>query len=178
GRGPKPGARLSRLYVFESCYSTTGTAADHRLRMKGGEVAAAAFALAAELGVGAPGDLASATAAHKSTAKWASEIAKDLQPAKGRCAVVAGPRMPAAVHRVVHAINQARDNFGQTVTFTALPEGLAKSSVAGIEELGAALQQGQVEVLACLGTNPVYDAPADLQFGRLLREKKARHTIH
>jgi molybdopterin-containing oxidoreductase family iron-sulfur binding subunit len=177
-RAPKPGAPLSRLYVFESCYSTTGTAADHRFRMKGGEVAAAAFALAAELGVGAQGDLASATAAHKSAARWAGAIAKDLQASRGRCAVVAGPRMPAAVHAVVHAINQALDNFGKTVTFTALPEELAKSSVAGIKDLAAALQQGQVEVLACLGTNPVYDAPADLQFGRLLRERKARHTIH
>src|SRR5262249_30294799 len=69
----------------------------------------------------------------------------------------------------------------QTVIYTALPEwpqALQRSALGSIKELATALEQGQVEVLACLGTNPVYDAPADLQFDKLLREHKAKHTIH
>ena len=177
-RAPQPGQALSRLYVFETCYSTTGTVADHRFRMPAQDVAAAALALAAQLGVGQGSELGTALAPYQSAAVWATAIAKELQQARGRCAVVVGPRQPAAVHAIAHAINAALDNVGKTVTCIAPLVPQPQSAVGSIKELAAALEQGQVEVLACVGTNPVYDAPAELQFGRLLHENKARHTIH
>ncbi|GDY01794.1 molybdopterin oxidoreductase [Planctomycetota bacterium] len=187
-RAPKPGADISRLYVYESCFSTTGTMADHRFRMTPSSVAAQAMALAAQLGVGATSDLNKTLAPYKSDDKNIAAIATDLLANLGKCAVVAGPRMPAAVHAIVHAINARLENLGKTVTFTthpmgaqaigALPESLKAGSVASIKLLAAALEQGKVEVLACIGTNPIYDAPADLQFGKLLHDKKAKHTIH
>ena len=45
-RAPGKGKKLSRLYVAESMYTTTGTAADHRFRVKSSDVAAIAGALA------------------------------------------------------------------------------------------------------------------------------------
>jgi anaerobic selenocysteine-containing dehydrogenase len=46
------------------------------------------------------------------------------------------------------------------------------------QELAAAISAGTCTTLVCLGTNPVYDAPADLKFGDLLRTKKPATTIH
>jgi molybdopterin-containing oxidoreductase family iron-sulfur binding subunit len=82
------------------------------------------------------------------------------------------------VHAIVHAINAALQNIGETVTYTAMPEGLTTSAVASIRELTSALQAGTVDTLVFLGTNPVYDAPADLGFAALLQSKKPKHTIH
>jgi MoCo/4Fe-4S cofactor protein with predicted Tat translocation signal len=181
---PIKGKKLSRLYVVESTFSSTGTAADHRFRTKSSEIPAVAFALAKALGVGASSDLGKALETHapgafeKGGKKWLEVIAKDLQSARGRCLVVAGPRQPAAVHAIVHAINQALDNLGKTVTFTAIPEPLQTNGTASIKELATAIDQGSCETLVCLGTNPVYDAPADLKFGELLKTKKPKTTIH
>ncbi|MBM4061734.1 MAG: 4Fe-4S dicluster domain-containing protein [Planctomycetes bacterium] len=182
-REPVPGKKLSRLYVVEPSYSTTGTAADHRFRTRASDVPAVAFALAKALGIGAGTDLAAAVAAYgadgytRDGKDWLAAVARDLQAARGRSIVIAGPRQPAAVHAVVHAINQALGNVGQTVVHTALPEGLQGGCVASLQELAGALQQeGAVELLVCLGSNPVYDAPADLQFAQLLG--KAKHSVH
>jgi len=181
---PVAGKKLSRLYVVESTYSTTGTAADHRFRTKAGDVPAVAFALAKALGAGAGSDLASALDAHppaafeKNGKRWVEAIAKDLQSASGRCVVVVGPRQPAAVHAIAHVINQQLGALGKTVTYTALPEGMQNNCVASLQELRTALDQGACDTLVFLGTNPVYDAPADLKFGELLQGKKPKTTIH
>jgi len=183
-KAPVAGKKVSRLYAVESTFTTTGTAADHRFRTKASEIAGVAFALGKALGVGAGSDVAAALDAHTPSAfekngkKWVEAIAKDLQSARGRCVVIVGPRQPAAVHAIAHAINQSLDAFGKTVTFTAVPETMQTNCVASIKELAAAIEQGSCETLVCLGTNPVYDAPADLKFGELLKTKKPKVTVH
>ncbi len=183
-RQPVNGKKLSRLYVVESTYSTTGTAADHRFRTKAGEIPAVAFALAKALGAGAGSDLANALDAHSPAAfekngkKWVEVIAKDLQSAAGRCVVVVGPRQPAAVHAVVHLINQQLGATGKTVTYTAMPEGMQNNCAAALQELRSAIDQGTCDTLVFLGTNPVYDGPADLKLGELLQTKKPKTSIH
>ncbi|MBL8748817.1 MAG: TAT-variant-translocated molybdopterin oxidoreductase [Planctomycetes bacterium] len=181
---PIGGKKVSRLYAIESVFSSTGTAADHRFRMKSGEIAGVAFALANALGVGGGTDLAKALEAHspeqfqKNGKKWVAAIAKDLQSARGRAIVVAGARQPAVVHALAHAINHALDGFGKTVTYTATPEQIQGECVASIKDLAAAIDQGACETLVFLGTNPAYDAPADLKFAELLKAKKPKVTIH
>ncbi|HLQ36878.1 MAG TPA: TAT-variant-translocated molybdopterin oxidoreductase, partial [Planctomycetota bacterium] len=178
----QPGDKIARLYVAESCFSTTGTMADHRFRMRNADTIAAVFALAGKLGLA--GELGTELQAHKADAfvrggkNWIDAVARDLQQSKGRGVVVAGPRQPAVVHAVVHAINAALDAVGKTITYTATPAPLAQSQVESIAALKRDVDAGQVEVLVCLGTNPVYDAPADLQFKKLLADKKVKHTIH
>ncbi|HEX5054590.1 MAG TPA: TAT-variant-translocated molybdopterin oxidoreductase [Planctomycetota bacterium] len=180
---PSAGKKMSRLYAVESIFSTTGTAADHRFRVKSGEIAGVAFALAKALGAG-EGELSQALASHspeafqKNGKRWVEIVAKDLQSARGRCIVMAGPRQPAAVHAIAHAINQALGCVGQTVSFTAVPEAMRTGCVASIRELRNAIDQGACDTLVCIGTNPVYDAPADLKFGELLQAKKVKNTIH
>ena len=182
-RAPAKGKKMSRLYVVESMFTTTGTAADHRFRVKSGDIGGVACALAKALGVGSGSDLDKAVAGQagnyeKNGKKWVEIVAQDLKDAKGRCMVVCGPRQPAAVHALVHAINQALGAVGQAVSYTAVPEGLAQTCVASIGELAAAIEKGSCTTLVCLGTNPVYDAPADLKFGELLERKKPKVTIH
>ncbi|MEQ1631961.1 MAG: TAT-variant-translocated molybdopterin oxidoreductase, partial [Planctomycetota bacterium] len=78
-RAPKQGDAISRLYMFESCYSSTGTVADHRFAMKSQDVTAALMELAAELGVGSGNDLGAALASHKKDSERTRAIAKDLR---------------------------------------------------------------------------------------------------
>lgn len=183
-RAPQPGQQIPRLYAVEAGYSVTGTMADHRFRVRAQELPGVVFALAAALGVGQGADLGAALQAHKEHAftsrgrNWIDAVAKDLQARNGRCAVVVGPRAPAAVHAVAHAINAHLGSIGTAVTFTDLPPSLAQGRIDSIRELARDIDSGSVQVLVCLGTNPVYDAPADLQFARLLGDKKVAHTIH
>ena len=105
-RNPKAGEPMSRLYVYETCFSSTGTVADHRFPMKAQDVTAALLQLAAELGVGDGNDLGAALKGFKADNNKIRAIAKDLKSAGGNCAVVVGPRQPAAAHAIAHAINQ------------------------------------------------------------------------
>jgi len=171
-QAPEPGAELSRLYMFESCFSTTGTAADHRFPMRSQQVAQAVLDLAAALDVETGAQRPDVMPAH------VAELAKDLQAMQGDCAVVVGPRMPRAVHAVAHAINKALRS--KTVTYTPLPASLRQSAVDSISSLKTAIEEERVQTLVCLGTNPVYDAPADLNFDQLLggEDKKVPQLIH
>ncbi|MBK8099202.1 MAG: TAT-variant-translocated molybdopterin oxidoreductase [Planctomycetes bacterium] len=180
-RNPRSGQPMTRLYVVEACYSTTGTAADHRFRVRGSDIAQAAFAIAAALGVGGDAAKAHQNATFQKNGKnWLPIVIRDLQAARGRGLVVAGPRQPRSVHAVVHAINAALDNVGKTVHYTATPEPWASlpknSCVESLRELKAAIDQKQVDTLVCLGTNPVLDAPADLGFAAAMAN--VAHTVH
>ncbi len=181
-KAPAPGAKLSRLYVVEATYSTTGTAADHRFRVRASDIPAVAFALANECGVGAGTELATAVAAHgsegftKNGKPWLKALADDLKAAGGRCIVIAGERQPAAVHAVAHALNSQLGAVGKTVRYTARPAGLDQACTGSLQELRTALDAGGVEALFVIGANPVYDAPADFGFDKLLG--KAKNTIH
>ncbi len=174
-RAPKAGEPMSRLYAFETCYTSTGTVADHRFAQTSQNVTLSLLQLAGELGVGAGNDLGTALNNFKATNPRIAAIAKDLKNAGGNCAVVVGPGQPAAAHAVAHAINHALGAVGKTIAYTTTPAQL-QGNVASIKSLAAAIEGGQVNTLVCLGTNPVYDAPADLKFGSLLA--KIEKTIH
>jgi molybdopterin-containing oxidoreductase family iron-sulfur binding subunit len=180
---------MSRLYVIEPGLSTTGGSADHRLRLAPSRVAAFAVALAKAVvqqqGVNADSTLTAAIGAVQVPAgadvdqKFVDAVAADLVGADvvdhdgkvtgqtrrvGETLIVAGPSQPAAVHALVHAMNAALGNIGKTVIYLPMSDELAKSSGKGIAELAKAMAGGAVKTLVCLGTNPVYDAPADLKF--------------
>ena len=82
----------------------TGANADHRLRMRSGEVKQFAMDLAAALG--AVAGLERRAAAATSAAKFLAAVVKDLKAAGAEALVVAGPRQPAMVHAIAAAINQ------------------------------------------------------------------------
>ena len=153
----KPDDKMSRLYIVESLFTLTGTNADHRLRIPANMVAQVAASIAAECGV----NVGSAAKVTGENEKWIAECAKDLLAHKGTALVVAGYRQPREVHLLAHAINAALGAVGKTVELLADD---APSGVGDLAELAKSLNAGEVDTLAILGSNPAYDAPADLNW--------------
>ena len=108
---------MNRLYAVEPQFSVTGAAADHRFRLKASEIGAFASSLLSA--VQSQANPLKVVGQGSSTAdKALNAIAKDLAANRGKSVVVAGPRQPAAVHQVVHQINQALGNVGPVVTLS------------------------------------------------------------
>jgi len=161
---------MSRLYTIESSITITGAVADHRLPVRPSEVETLARALAAKLGVGGA---ASATAHDK----WIDALANDLKNHRGASVVIAGDSQPPIVHVLAHAINKALDNVDKTVSYTEPVEANPVDGLASLRELVQDMDAGQVDTLLMLGGNPVYNAPADLDFTRKMTDK-VRLRIH
>ena len=164
---------MNRLYTTEARYSMTGAMADHRLRVRAGDTAELAAALARELKL-LPAELKVLNNGISKQDKWVAAAARDLERRRGKGLVVAGPRQPAAVHALVHWINEALGNVGQTVSHTEAGGG--GGGPQGVAKLSAAMAEGRVGTLVMLGGNPVYDAPADLRFAEHL--KNVPMSIH
>jgi MoCo/4Fe-4S cofactor protein with predicted Tat translocation signal len=163
---------INRLYVAESLMTLTGAAADHRLRVPPSAVLPLAAALAAEVIPQGGGDLAATLTALGKPAgvdpKWITECAKDLAAHKGSSIVLAGQRQPLAVHLLAQAMNAALGNLGKTVVFHDAPA----PAEGNITDLARALNAGEVATLVVLGGNPVYNAPADLDWAATQRKAK------
>ena len=160
---------MSRLYVAEGTPSVTGSMADHRIRLRSSDVPAFAAALAAALNAGgaAPG-------LPEQAGRMVPAIARDLQAHRGSSLVIAGDYQPAAVHALARQINEALGNVGKTVTYAAPVDFNPADNVQSIRDLVADMNAGRVQTLLMLGGNPVYDAPADLDFASALRKIKLR----
>ena len=154
---------MNRLYVVESGLSLTGSMADHRLRLASSHMLAFAAALANKVMGASPLDALSQGLDFKDKDKWLEACAQDLLAHRGECVVVAGAQQPAAVHAIVYALNAFLGNVGSTIDFVSVPAATA----SGIVALAAAIKGGSVKTLIVLGGNPVYNAPADLDWSAL-----------
>jgi molybdopterin-containing oxidoreductase family iron-sulfur binding subunit len=159
---------MNRLYAVESTPSSVGAMADHRLALAPSEVGPLARALAAKLGVGESTPLAD------SRQQWVDSAARDLQQHRGRSLIVVGEPQPPAVHALAHAMNMALGNVGQTVVYTQAVEAEPVNEIASLRELVEDMDRGQVTTLVILEGNPVYSAPADLEFARKLEKVNLR----
>jgi MoCo/4Fe-4S cofactor protein with predicted Tat translocation signal len=153
---------MNRLYVIESTPTVTGAAADHRLALPASRVEGVARAVAARLGI--PVEARESPAV---PGKWLDALARDLSANAGRCVVIPGDQQSAAVHALAQAMNWRLGNFGATVQHT---EPLHAPGAARLEGLVQAMEHHQVDVLVVLEGNPVYDAPADLEFAARLKD--------
>ncbi len=168
-----PQSEMSRLYVVESMPTSTGAMADHRLPMRASDVAAFAQGLAAAVGVSVSSGGATVPA---KTGEWLAAVARDLQNNRGKSLVIAGEAQPPIVHALAHAMNAALGNVGKTLYYTESLEANPVNQVESLGELVNDLKNGQVKLLLILGGNPVYDAPADFDFGFALL--KASMRVH
>ncbi len=168
-----PDSKLNRLYVVESMATSTGVVSDHRLPLRSSDIEVFARQLAAAAGVTVP---QSANTSVKIPADWAAVVARDLTAHRGSSLVVVGENQPPFVHALAHAMNAALGNVGKTVVYTESVEVSPVNQLASLEDLVNDLNAGTVELLVILGGNPVYDAPADLNFAAALQ--KATTRVH
>ena len=154
-------ARMSRLYAVESTPTATGTLADHRLAVRAAQVPGIALACAAELGLLPAGSSPSLPADSK---RFVTAACADLKRNAGRGLVVAGETAPPAAHALAHALNHRLGNAGVTVLHTDPVEVEPVDQTASIRGLVEDMRAGRVDLLAIVGGNPVFDAPADLGF--------------
>jgi Fe-S-cluster-containing dehydrogenase component len=164
---------MNRLYAVEGVYSLTGAMADHRLRLESRQIAPFVAALAARLGAPGAAGLAGASVPGVDS-RWIDALAKDLQANRGKGLIVAGERQPPAVHAAVCALNSHLGNTGKTVSYHETKDA-ALPSVSSLASLVAAMKAGTVQTLVILGGNPVFDAPADLDFASAMA--KVPHSI-
>ncbi len=189
---PELAQTMNRLYVAETTPSPTGSIADHRLPLPPAEIEAFLLALAGAVGaVGAPGagDVAGAAPpagapapASADTAPagaawhaWLPAVAADLQAHPGASLVVAGETCSAAAQVLAHAINEKLGNAGKTVIYGEPVEVDPVDHLQSIADLVRDMNAGQVDLLIMLGgVNPVYTAPADLDFAAALDKVAVR----
>ncbi len=166
GRRKQPENGMNRLYVVESTPTTTGMKAEHRLGLRASEIPAFAAALAQAVGV---------TYFNPPTYAWTDEqkkfleaVAKDLKANAGKSAVIPGLYQDPWVAQLAMDMNNALRNSGATVqmaghsTDPGVPE--PTDQLGDFKSLVADLNAGKVDWLVILNANPIYDAPADLNF--------------
>ena len=155
--------KINRLYAFESSPSATGSVADHRRALSTAELSEFAAALAAAVGGGnsrQTGELA----------ELAAIVAKDLENHRGRSLVIAGEQCPSEVQILAHWLNDRLGNAGSTVSYHQPITEAPTDDVASLETLVDDMNAGEVDILVVLGGNPVFDAPADLDFAAAMQK--------
>jgi len=165
-RRPERPEGMLRLYAVEGVLTLTGANADHRLALRPSHVAPFLAAVAAELGVAAPG-LPPVRTLPAPLAARAAVMARDLRAAGAAGVVAVGRRQSAEVHAAALAINRALGSVGGAVELRPLDD-VATSTVAELRDLATAMNGGQIDTLIVLGGNPAHDAPSDLAFAEAL----------
>ena len=167
-------ARLNRFYALEATPTVTGTLADFRLPVSPARLRRLLDALAPAIERGAPPDGQGLSEAEK---QFVTALAADLRSHAPAVLCVAGPEEPADVQQWALACNARLGAIGRTVRFLPPVRSDADSAAAGkLPELAEAIGRGEVRGLFILGSNPVYTAPADLDFAARLRS--VAFTVH
>jgi MoCo/4Fe-4S cofactor protein with predicted Tat translocation signal len=155
---------MNRLYVVESTPTLTGAMADHRISLDPKGIADLLHGIRAALKQDEVNPLPRSD-------KLISALIGDLQQYAGQGLVIAGPHEAAAVQEFARWCNELLGNVNVTVDYFAPDVG--RPDLRGlVDEIYA----GKVETLLIMGANPVYDAPADLEFAKALA--KVPNSIH
>jgi len=161
------GKPMNRMYVVETMATVTGFKAEHRLALKPSEIAVFANGLD-DIDVGYPWT--------PEQRKFASTLYNDLKANAGRCVVIPGVQASPAVHAAAYALNAKLGNVGKTVIYTETVNPMPTEQVADLKSLVGDMNAGKVQWLVMLGVNPMYAAPADLEFAAAF--DKVPNTVH
>ena len=156
-----PDGNMNRLYVIESTPSSTGMKADHRIPVKAADVQIYVQSLL--------GNDATNLPQGAEQQKIFETLRKDLKSHAGSSVVIVGDHQPPAVHALAHAINASLGNVGKTVFYSEPVDANPVNRNESLHELVQDMRAGKVDLLFILGGNPVYDAPADLEFAAALK---------
>jgi MoCo/4Fe-4S cofactor protein with predicted Tat translocation signal len=164
----QPDKVMNRLYVVESMPTVTGFKAEHRLALKPSALANFADEISAGAFEGSlPSDEASA---------FFRAVKKDLKGSGGRCVVIPGEQASPAVHVAAYRLNRDLGAIGKTVIYTETVNPLPTEQLADLKSLVGDMNAGKVKWLVMLGVNPLYTAPADLEFAAAM--DKVAVTAH
>lgn len=184
----KQAENMSRMYAVEGLYSTTGTNAEHRLRVAPSRVETIAWAIAKGLKdsqvnftAGTEGfiDQYGAAKLEEGEAAFVKALVADLLKSRKRAIVFAGRRQPAAVHALAVLINAALAAQGSLVQYypdTRRPV-LEQGDADTLKRLTEGLNGGQITTVLNFGTNPIYSAPGDVKFAEAFAKAKTRITF-
>ena len=164
-------SKMNRLHVVEGTTTITGGMADHRLAVPPSRIAAIARALSLKVFGGE-----TPTGISPELAGWVDRVAADLKAHRGTSLILVGETQPPEVHALGHALNHLLGNVGTTIDYVKpiIPSTVGKDR--SLSALAREMGKGEVDLLFMLGSNPVYDAPADLGFAALL--EKVPLAIH
>jgi molybdopterin-containing oxidoreductase family iron-sulfur binding subunit len=153
---------MNRLYVGETMPSVTGFKADHRLALKPSDVDQVALALMGNGGGSLPADVQ----------KFVAAVKADIAKAGGRAVIIAGPQSSPVCHAAAHALNASSKAVSYASPLVPMPG----ESAADLKSLVDDMNAGKVQWLVMLGTNPLYNAPADFEFANAF--PKVPFTVH
>jgi len=181
-RDPDNGS-MNRLYVIESTPSATGAKADHRLPLSGHVIGVLARSFSQFSAQSPIPDVQMEGLRqdkfHDDRLAWMLKMCfADLDSHRGSGVVIVGDHQPAEVHAVAHAINAQLGNVGKTIFYSEPVDANPINQTESLKELVADMNAGKVDLLIILGGNPVYDAPADLNFADALKSNKAPLRVH
>ena len=161
-RAVRSAESMNRLYVVELTPSLAGTRADHRLPLASNRIVELARTVATRLGAASGDGVPPSIPGVPSN--WLDALVSDLQASAGRSVVFVGASQPGEVHALAHAMNTKLGNIGQTVNCIEPVEARPTDQIDSIHRLTEQMRSDQVRWLLILGGNPVYNAPADLDF--------------
>jgi molybdopterin-containing oxidoreductase family iron-sulfur binding subunit len=165
-------AEMNRFYAAEPTPTITGSNADHRIAVAARDVLSLAQRIAAELGVGV------AAPRNVENLDWIAAVVRDLNASRGESLIIAGETQPPELHSLVAQMNATLGNTGQTVS--SAPALSLPGNQIGFDDLVEEMHRGAIELLVVLGGNPLYDAPADLNFADAFNKVKLRvhHSVY
>jgi molybdopterin-containing oxidoreductase family iron-sulfur binding subunit len=141
--------------------TVTGFKAEHRLALKPSEIDAFAAALTS-----------GGTLSDPASQKFLTAVLDDIRKSGGRFAVVVGPQSSLAAQSAALTVN----NGSKAVMYTQPVVPMPTEQTADLKALVADMNAGKVQWLVMLGTNPLYNAPADLEFEAAFN--KVPNTVH
>ena len=174
-----PENSLSRSYVFESHYTSTGAKADHRYAVGNSEIAGVLLSLIKELHKrgsirldASIQQLVKNASSHSVQSIVFKAIADDLLKNKGKSVVVVGEQQDAFVHSLAYILNKELNNIGSTIEYRV--NGFQNEEINSLNNLDSItalandIRKKKVDTLLILGANPVYNAPVELSFEKLI----------
>ncbi|QSR89560.1 4Fe-4S dicluster domain-containing protein [Methylacidiphilum caldifontis] len=169
---------MNRLYVVENRMTVTGSMADHRLALKASDVGSFLLSLCYFLvqqgGYDSLKPLLSSfslpTGWSEEQLRWIKELARDLNAAQAPLVII-NRMAPVEQQIIVFALNEA---FGQKKAMHFIPG--IESEGTSFEELCERIKKEQIKELLIIGANPVYNAPADMEWEKL--QKSLSSVIH
>ncbi|MCW8193781.1 4Fe-4S dicluster domain-containing protein [Proteobacteria bacterium 005FR1] len=167
-RRREPLGNMSRVYAVESQPGLIGAMADHRLGANALLIEQLARHLSAQL-TGRPVDPSETSALSDEQQRWLQRCARDLREHAGRSLVIAGAQQSPSVHALAHWINDYLGNAGTTVIYREPVAQRSELLTESLQDLSRDIATGEVDSLLMIDCNPVFDAPADFEFGQHLK---------